>query len=169
MIHDELDSIFADDIDREVTRDDLKQMDYLELCIKETLRLYPPAGYLGRKITEEFQCGKYRIPEGATTLIATASIHTDPNVYSKPLQFIPERFMPNSPENSVPCAFIPFSHGLRSCIGQRFAMLEIKVTLALVLRRYRIESLTERHELKVSASIVSKSRTPIKVKFIPRR
>ena len=138
MIQEELDTVFSDDIDRDVTSEDVKQMPYLEMCVKEALRLYPPAAFFARTIIEDFQCDKYKVPAGTTFLVLSYAVHRDPEVYDKPEHFIPERFAPNSTVARNPFAFVPFSAGSRNCIGQRFAMLELKLFLATILRKYRI-------------------------------
>lgn len=163
-----MDYIFGDDIEREITRDDLKHMTYLEMCIKETLRMFPPAGYFARNITEPFQIGEHTVPAGCTAVVLCFAVHYDYRQYKKPIQFIPERFAPENTKNRSPFAFIPFSAGLRNCIGQRFAMLEMKMLLAIVLRKYQIISYTQRDKLEISPSIISKSKTPIKIEFIKK-
>lgn len=167
LIHEELDSIFGDDIDREMTGDDFKQMNYLELCIKESLRLYPPAALYGRHVTETFQCGKSTVPAGCTAFIVTPAVHYDPHVYDQPERFIPERFAIEN-KSFNPYAFIPFSAGPRNCIGQRFAMLEMKTVLASILRRYHIRSLILRDQVIVSHSIMTKMESSLPVEFIKR-
>lgn len=118
LVHQELDDIFADDDGRDITADDIRRMVYLEMVIKEVLRLYPPATFFARLITEDFQCDRYIIPKGTTFLVFSYSIHRDPSVYEKPERFIPERF---DPERGLlkkhPYSFIPFSAGPRNCIG----------------------------------------------------
>src|SRR5699024_4347847 len=106
LIHKELDDIFDGDIDRDITFEDTKEMAYLEMCIKETLRLYPPAAFFARTIIEDFQCEQHLIPAGTTFIVSSYSVHRDPTVYQKPEHFIPERFAPNSTVTQHPFAFI---------------------------------------------------------------
>lgn len=60
-VHQELDSVFGNDEDREITMDDLKNLVYLECCIKESLRHYPPVSMFGRRIVEDVVVGEYFI------------------------------------------------------------------------------------------------------------
>jgi len=143
-------------------------MNYLELCIKESLRLYPPAAFFARTIIEDFQCERYLIPAGTTFIVSSYTVHRDPAVYSKPEHFIPERFEPTASMNRNPFAFIPFSAGPRNCIGQRFAMMELKIFLATILRRYEIRSLTKRECIRLNFALISKSHTPISIQFTRR-
>lgn len=169
LIHEELDTIFGDDMERDITSEDCKQLSYLEMCIKETLRLYPPAAFFARTISEDFQCDKHQVPAGTTFLVLSYAIHRDPEVYEKPEHFIPERFAPNSTVARNPFAFIPFSAGSRNCIGQRFAMLELKIFLATLLRQYHLRSLTRQENILLDFAIISKSHTPISIEFTRRR
>lgn len=136
-------------------------------CFK-VLRLYPPAAFFARTISEDFQCDKYLVPSGTTFLVLSYAIHRDPEVYEKPEHYIPERFSPNSTVSQNPFAFIPFSGGVRNCIGQKFANMELKIFLATILRRYTIRSLTRQEDILLDFAIISKSHTPIKMQFTRR-
>lgn len=114
---DELNEIFgddADDADRVPTMKDIREMRYLEQCIKETLRLYPSVPLIARKLTEDIRCSKYMIPSGSSILIFPYATHRISSIYPNPEQFDPERFSPKQCENRHPYAFIPFSAGPRN-------------------------------------------------------
>ncbi|XP_038616381.1 cytochrome P450 4B1-like [Tachyglossus aculeatus] len=117
--------------------DDLGKMTYLTLCMKESLRLYPPVPQIYRQLNKpvHFVDGR-NLPEGALVSLHIYALHRNPKVWSDPEVFDPLRF---SPENSVgrhPYAFLPFSAGPRNCIGQQFAMMEMKVVAAQCLLRF---------------------------------
>ena len=86
-------------------------------------------------------------------------IHSDPENYKDPTVFKPERFLlkTNSPDETVrhPFAFIPFSAGARNCIGQKFAMVEIKIILSLLLFNFEMVPLMETKKLKITADLVA--------------
>ena len=86
-------------------------------------------------------------------------IHTDPENYNDPTVFKPERFLlkANSPDETVrhPFSFIPFSAGARNCIGQKFAMMEMKIILSLLLFNFKIVPLMETKKLKITADLVT--------------
>ncbi|KAJ6223162.1 hypothetical protein RDWZM_001707 [Blomia tropicalis] len=168
LVHEELDQIFGDDIERNITYDDTKRMSYLEMCIKETLRLYPPAAFFARSITNQFKSNNCTIPVGTTFIVLTYAVHRDPTIYHKAEHFIPERFGPDSNMSHNPFAFIPFSAGPRNCIGQRFAMLKLKIFLSTILRRYEIRSITQQENIELDFAVISKSNTPIEMEFIRR-
>ncbi|XP_046642004.1 cytochrome P450 4C1-like [Daphnia pulicaria] len=134
----ELDDLFGDS-ERDCSEEDIPNLKYLECCIKETLRLYPSVPLFDRTILEDVQIGKYLIPAGCTVACPTFATHRNPKTFPDPLVFNPERFFPDEAVGRHPYAYIPFSAGPRNCIGQRFAMLETKVVLSTLLRRFKFE------------------------------
>ncbi|GMT21309.1 hypothetical protein PFISCL1PPCAC_12606, partial [Pristionchus fissidentatus] len=135
----EVAGVFKDDADREATRDDLHAMPYLDRCIKETMRLFPPVPIVMRKLQNDFECGGHTLPRGVTVSICPLAIHRNEAVYENCQSFDPDRFLPERSVNRHAFDYIPFSAGPRNCIGQRFASYEQKVVLSWLLRRYRFE------------------------------
>lgn len=133
----ELECIFRDD-QRTPTMQDLREMRYLEMCIKETLRLYPSVPVIARKLGEEVRLGNVVLPAGSNVFISPFSTHRLPHIYPDPERFDPERFAPDSSEHRHPYAYLPFSAGPRYCIGNRFAIMELKTVISALLRRYEI-------------------------------
>ena len=87
---------------------------------------------------------------------ATEIIHTDPENFKDPLVFNPERFLQKTNETSRhPFAFIPFSAGARNCIGQKFAMMEMKIILSLLLFNFEMIPAMETKKVKVAADLVA--------------
>lgn len=112
---DELNEIFEGD-DRAPTMKDIREMRYLEQCIKETLRLYPSVPLIARRLTEDIRCGKYTIPSGSNILIFPYATHRLASIYPNPERFDPDRFSPEQCEKRHAMAFIPFSAGMPKCI-----------------------------------------------------
>ncbi|CAG2116726.1 unnamed protein product, partial [Medioppia subpectinata] len=121
-IHEELDNIFSDDTTREMTVDDLRRLKYLDQCVRESLRLFPPIQIIGRQIEAPFTLKNgYHIPRGTTCYIPLICLHRDPHHFPDPDAFDPDRF--GSTPGGVaadrhPYAYVPFSAGPRNCIGQ---------------------------------------------------
>lgn len=92
----------------------------------------------------------------------------DPEIWKDPLEFIPERFdVETTAEKMNPYAYIPFSAGSRNCIGQKFAMLEIKSTVSKVLRHYQL-SIDDGFEPQEALEIVIKSQNGVMIKLNER-
>ncbi|KAI5651315.1 cytochrome p450 domain-containing protein [Phthorimaea operculella] len=164
----ELKEVFGDS-DRPATIDDLNALKYLECCIKESLRLYPPVPFIGRKLTDPVVLSGYTIPAGVQCHIHVYDLHRNEKVYPEPEKYDPDRFLPENCVTRHPYAFIPFSAGPRNCIGQRFAMLEMKSCLASLLRKFRLEPVTKPEDLEFMADLVLRNTKPVYVKFIERK
>ncbi|GJQ82475.1 hypothetical protein Trydic_g14466 [Trypoxylus dichotomus] len=129
----ELESIFGSD-NRYPTANDLHEMYYMEMVIKETMRRYSPIPLIGRFLDEDISFGDVFIPKGLSVVLFLYGIHMNPDYYPNPEKFDPSRFE----REAATYSFVPFGAGPRNCIGQRFGMLEIKYLLAEILRRFRI-------------------------------
>nr|XP_044634078.1 cytochrome P450 4F2-like [Equus asinus] len=104
------------------------------MCIKESLRLHPPTVGISQRGTQDIVLPDGRvIPKGIICLISIFGTHHNPSVWPNPEVYDPFRFDPENTKERSPLAFIPFSAGPRNCIGQTFAMTEMKVVLALTL------------------------------------
>lgn len=127
--------------DEEISYNTIQKLPYLNCVIQETMRLYPPIfAFVTREAVVDKQYGKLRIPAGTAVMAATEYIHRDPNHWENPDTFDPERFLPERRRGHNPLAFQPFGAGPRNCIGMRFAYMELRFTLAHILRKYRLEA-----------------------------
>lgn len=154
-VYDESRNALGNDVTKAVTMSDLNELNYLELVVKESLRLYPSVPFFGRNITEEIALGNVVFPEGTTVKCSPYLLGRNPNVYPDPLKFDPSRFdVETNNEKNNPYSFIPFSAGPRNCIGQRFAMLELKSIVSKVIRSYEISIKKENQELEMSSQII---------------
>ncbi|KAF7391244.1 hypothetical protein HZH66_009724 [Vespula vulgaris] len=145
----------------------LGQFSYMERCIKESLRLYPSVPSISRYLLEDLQLENHLIPAGVDCRLSIYSIHKDPNYWPNPTIFDPDRFLPENIKNRNPYSYIPFSAGLRNCIGQKYALLEIKVMLAYILHHFRLEPVDELDDAKFMGDMILTSTKPLHVKFIP--
>uniref|UniRef100_A0A8D0VIY8 Uncharacterized protein n=1 Tax=Sus scrofa TaxID=9823 RepID=A0A8D0VIY8_PIG len=135
----EVQELLRDREPKEIEWDELAQLPFLTMCIKESLRLHPPVPGISRCCAQDVVLPDGRvIPKGNICVISIFGIHHNPSVWPDPEVYNPFRFDPESPQKRSPLAFIPFSAGPRNCIGQTFAMTEMKVVLALTLLRFRV-------------------------------
>jgi cytochrome P450 len=162
----EIEHVMSETGEYEVTADQVKKLKYLEAVIKESLRLFPPGPSFGRKIKEDVSLNGYHVPAGTDVWLNVKAIHMDPAIFPDPQKFDPERFMN---ESSIPAfAFAAFSLGPRNCIGSRFAMIEEKILLAHVLRKFQIVSHVPAEDLILNFEIILRCRTPMTMEFIPK-
>ncbi|KAG7206576.1 hypothetical protein KM043_000260 [Ampulex compressa] len=145
----------------------LQRMPYLERCIKESLRLYPPVHFISREITEDMQLKKYFIPRGTICNIHIYEIHRDSNFWPNPDAFDPDRFLPENILGRHPYSYVPFSAGPRNCIGQRFAMMELKAMVGHLLHHFILEPVDYLKDLRIIADLVIRPAHPIRIKFVP--
>ncbi|OBZ84645.1 Phylloquinone omega-hydroxylase CYP4F2 [Choanephora cucurbitarum] len=137
----EIMSVMGDrDLDAIPTVEDFKDMPYLNMVIKENLRLSGPADrFLDRVVAEDIVLGGELIPKGTLITVDVASIHYNPEYWHDPEVFIPERFEPNGEfDQHAGVAWLPFSNGARQCIGMNFSLAEQRVFLTMLLRRYEV-------------------------------
>lgn len=122
----------------EALRGRLGGLEYLHMCVKETLRLRPSAPIRGRTLKDEVQFTNCRLRAGSTVVWGAAITHSLPHVWREPGAFVPERFARNSEWRvKDPFAYVPFGAGRRRCIGEDLALTEIKAVASMVLSRYR--------------------------------
>ncbi|XP_061005175.1 cytochrome P450 4F3 isoform X2 [Dama dama] len=134
----EVQELLRDREPKEIEWDDLAQLPFLTMCIKESLQLHPPVTIISRCCTQDIMLPDGRvIPKGVICLINIFATHHNPSVWPDPEVCDPFRFDPENIKGRSPLAFIPFSAGPRNCLGQTFAMTEMKVVLALTLLRFR--------------------------------
>ncbi|RDD41060.1 Cytochrome P450 4A10 [Trichoplax sp. H2] len=116
--------------------DDLSQLKYTSLCIKEALRLFPPVPFNARTANKDLQIDGKIVPEGSIIIYSGFIVHRDPNVWDHPDEFDPSRFLPENIGDRHPFAYIPFSAGARNCIGQNFATNFLKIAIAKLVHRF---------------------------------
>lgn len=152
-----------------ITSNQLNDLKYLDLVIKESLRLFPPAPFFSRKLSEQVTAGGYTLPKGSSVAISPFLMGRDPKLFQNPLDFIPERFDTETTSEKVNSyAYVPFSAGPKGCIGQKFAVLEIKSVLSLIVSNFEI-SLKSQDDLDLYSALILKAENGIHVIFKGRR
>ncbi|MEM9191164.1 MAG: cytochrome P450 [Myxococcota bacterium] len=114
---------------------------FTDAVIQEAMRLYPPVWSIGRESISADQLGAAHIPGGATVMVSPYSLHRHPDYWESPETFRPERFLES--QKPTPFTYLPFSAGSRHCIGDHLSRLELRVALAMILRRFRITRPTD--------------------------
>ena len=155
LLHRELDEVFGGDVDCDVTREHLRELRYLDMVVREAMRLYPSDVFIGRRTDEECVIDGKVIPPDTDLTMNIYYIHRHPDVWEDPDKFDPERFSPESRQSATRSAFsyIPFSAGPRNCVGQRFAIQEEKVLLCKFFRRFAVSCRDREEELMINSEI----------------
>ncbi len=143
----------ADVLDRER----IGELTYLEQVINETMRLYPPGWIFSRRATEDHSLADYDVPAGTDVYISPYVLHRTPEFWPNPEVFDPDRFTEENFDEPAQAAFIPFSLGPRRCIGEYFAMLEMKIHLAILVPLFHMRLTTDEvPELDLGINLRSK-------------
>ncbi|KAL9984597.1 hypothetical protein ACROYT_G006909 [Oculina patagonica] len=137
-LRDEIDHMWPGD-EVSPSYDVLNKMEYLDMVINEAMRMYPPGFAQQRDCNETCTIKGVTIPKGMPIMVPCYAIHHDPEIWPEPEKFDPERFTEAEKAKRHPYAFLPFGYGPRNCVGMRFALLEIKLTLVRLLKKYKLE------------------------------
>uniref|UniRef100_A0A1A9W8I1 Cytochrome P450 n=1 Tax=Glossina brevipalpis TaxID=37001 RepID=A0A1A9W8I1_9MUSC len=147
----------------DAARDGREYLPYLEAVIKESLRFYTVVPFFSRQVTEDLRVGSIIVPKKVNVAVFAYMTHRDERYYPQPEKFDPTRFLQND-HNSHTHSFVPFSAGPRNCIGQRFAMLELKCALSSLLRTFEFLPVEGFQPILLPA-IVMKSENGVKVRL----
>lgn len=156
-LYKEVQHVATNNLDSGGLIDNLKELKYMEYVIKESLRIHPAIPSVSRTLEHDTVLGGIKFPPTPGLVVDIISLHRDPKIWENPLSFIPERFEKLSDNQKRIFAFIPFSAGPRNCIGQRFAMMELKVALFHILKRFRVHSTQSEKELQETVATIHTS------------
>nr|XP_040018847.1 thromboxane-A synthase-like [Gasterosteus aculeatus aculeatus]XP_040018848.1 thromboxane-A synthase-like [Gasterosteus aculeatus aculeatus] len=160
----EVDEFFARHESPDYTN--VQELKYLDMVISETLRLYPPGFRFARDIDQDCVLNGQFLPKGATLEIPAGFLHYDPEHWTEPQSFIPERFTPEAKASRHPFVYLPFGAGPRNCVGMRLAQLEIKMALVRLFHRFSVVACSETKvplELKSSSTLGPKNGIFVKI------
>ena len=118
---------------------DVREMEFTERVLNESMRLYPPVYTLFREPKLDVKLGGYRIPEGSALMISQWVVHRSERWYDDPDTFDPGRWTPERRSQRPRFAYFPFGGGPRHCIGKAFSLLEAKLILATVCSRFDLD------------------------------
>ncbi len=116
----------------------LRDMPYLRAFVDEVLRLHPPAWIMEREPIQDDEIVGYPIPKGSVVIVSPYVTHRNPALWDRPHRFDPERFLGAEARERQRYAYFPFGGGPRQCVGNNFALMEMQLTLARLLSRFRI-------------------------------
>ncbi|XP_072936133.1 uncharacterized protein [Epargyreus clarus] len=138
-LHKEIDEVF-DNCNGTLTYDDMEKLEYLDMVLNEAMRKYPSIGSIQRTCMKDtiLPTG-LKVEENTVAFIPVFAMHRDEKLYPNPNLYDPERFASDNVSNIGKYTYLPFGGGNRVCIGLRFARLQMKAGLALLLRRFTVK------------------------------
>jgi cytochrome P450 len=159
-MRDELDAVLGGDA---AGVDDIARLPNTRAVLAESLRLYPPAWTLGRRLLEDVEVDGWRLPRGSQVLASQWVLHRDPRFWDEAGSFRPQRWLseaggydeaaPGQPRG----AWFPFGWGNRRCIGDQFALTEAVLVLATLAQRWVPET-TIGYDADVSPAVTLRPR-----------
>jgi len=152
------------DLNGENLMETLSKLTYVKQCVEEGMRLYPPAYYVDRVSIEEDAWGAHTIPKDTMILLAMYELHRDARFWESPEEFIPERFNALNKKDFSDYYF-PFGAGPRMCVGNNFAMYEMILVVAIVVKKYSLSASAKEIEINPMISLKPKE---VVLKFVPR-
>ncbi|XP_062036814.1 cytochrome P450 3A6 [Lepus europaeus] len=151
------------------TYDTLVKMEYLDMVVNETLRLYPIAGRLERVCKKDVDINGIFIPKGTIVMMPSYALHRDPQHWTEPDEFRPERFSKKNKDNINPYIYHPFGAGPRNCLGMRFALMNIKLALVRLMQNFSFKLCKETQvPIKLGKQGLLQPEKPIVLKVVSR-
>lgn len=152
----EVDRVLGADPRHLPTFEEIRQLEYVDRVLKESLRVWPTAPAFAVHPKEPETVAGHALSPGDEIFVLTPMLHRDPAVWGPdPERFDPERFTPEQVAKRPVHAWKPFGNGMRACIGREFAMLEAKLVLAMVLHRFELSD-PHGYQLKVKETLTLK-------------
>ncbi|KAF1750441.1 hypothetical protein GCK72_016991 [Caenorhabditis remanei] len=167
-VYEELVEVCGEDPNGDISYEQANQLNYLDRVLRESKRIIAPVPAVERQLQNEMEIDGYTIPAGANISISPFILHKNHHVFKNPEIFDPDRFLPEECAKRHPYDFVPFSAGVKNCIGQKFSILNEKVMVAHLVRNYRIEPTLKFDESLPCFEAVSKPSRGIPVKLIKR-
>jgi cytochrome P450 len=114
---------------------------YCLAALKESMRLHPPAPIIYREVETTFELGGFECVRDTAIWVSPQLLHNDARYFSRPHQFLPERFMEERPSGTSGLSYLPFGAGRRVCIGNKLALQQMSVTALIMAQRSSVSSI----------------------------
>ncbi|MFT4623217.1 MAG: cytochrome P450 [Myxococcota bacterium] len=145
---------------------DLRRLPLTDAVLREAMRLYPPAWVVSRATVQDETIAGAHVPAGSYVFSCVYALHRDPEVFSDPEGFDPDRWLDGRTQGNPRLSWMPFGAGQHKCIGEHFAMMEAVILLATVTRSLHLE-LVPGQALEMDPSITLRPAQTIRM--VPRR
>ena len=164
-VRDEIHGRYADG--EQYTYESLRDLEKTEGAVKEALRIHPPLFILLRAALQDCEILGYRVKKGNWVAVSPMVAHRDDQVFENALEFDPDRYGPGREEDKRPFAYISFGGGRHKCMGNAFAILQIKTIMAVLLNRYDFELVGDAVETDFQGLVLG-PKPPIRVRYSRR-
>uniref|UniRef100_A0A8D0SJT6 Cytochrome P450 3A n=1 Tax=Sus scrofa TaxID=9823 RepID=A0A8D0SJT6_PIG len=165
-LQEEIDATFPN---KPPTYDGLAQMEYLDMVVNESLRIFPVTPRLERSCKKDVEIHGVFVPKGTVMMVPIFALHRAPELWPEPEEFRPERFSKKNKDTINPYTYLPFGTGPRNCIGMRFALMNMKLALVRVLQNFSFKPCKETQiPLKISSQGLIQPEKPIVLMVVPR-
>ncbi len=144
--------------------ENISQLTFTKQCIEEGMRLYPPAYIIDRVAIEDDEFEGQIIPKNTMILMSVYELHRHADFWESPNEFIPERFNADN-RKELQDYYCPFGAGPRMCVGNNFAIYEMVLTVAEIIKKYNLQ--TNLNEVEINPLISLKPRV-VPIKFMER-
>jgi cytochrome P450 len=149
-VQNEIDEVVGDS--EHITYDHLSKLKYTSQVIDETHRICP-LPRINRECTKPITLNGIHFEKGFSFTVPIYAIHHNPKYYPRPDKFDPERFSPEERAKRDPLTYLPFGYGPRNCVGMRLADTEIRIALAILLRKYTFYPAKESPDLPLKIEV----------------
>jgi sterol 14-demethylase len=149
---------------RRIDFDSLRELEKTEWVVKEVLRLHPPLFILIRVALQDTTVLGYKIPKGTWVALSPSVAHKIDSVFENAKGFCPHRYGPPKHEDKQPFAYIAFGGGRHKCMGNAFALLQVKTILAHMLRNFTFELTVDKVESDFQGLVIG-PKMPIRVRY----
>ncbi|XP_050069636.1 probable cytochrome P450 313b1 [Anopheles maculipalpis] len=153
----------------EVENEHLSRLTYMEMVLKETMRLFPVGPIIARQCTEDTKISRTTIPSGVTVVLGIFNVQrSELHWGSAANSFDPDNFLPERIADRHPYCFLPFSAGPRNCIGYKYGLMSMKVMLCHLLTAYRFSTDLTMDQLTLKLDITLKIANKHMVRVVRR-
>ena len=165
-VRNEIHARYADE--ESYTFQSLRDLENTESAVKEALRIHPPLFILLRAALEDCEILGYQVKKGNWVAVSPMVAHRDDEVFRNASEYDPDRYGPGREEDKRPFAYISFGGGRHKCMGNAFAILQIKTIIAVLLNRYDFELLGDPIETDFQGLVLG-PKPPIRIRYRRRR
>ncbi|NOQ85027.1 MAG: cytochrome P450 [Myxococcales bacterium] len=145
----------------------MRELEQTEWAIKEALRIHPPLFMLFRAALEDCEIYGYRVKKGDWVSVSPLVAHRENEVFENALEYDPDRYGPGREEDRRPFAYMSFGGGRHKCLGNAFAILQMKTIFGVLLNNYDFELVGDPMDTDFGR-IVLGPKPPINVRYRKR-